>query len=222
MRDGFDAPQLQLPSEDVRDLASFFDGQSRIKLAVWVRHEQQGVEGPLYDHHLVLGVDDEDFASGDMWALELGMPMPGLRFSEPRWLDIFPLSEVDQLRSFAAHVWEHDPERSTGDDPLDYRFTWEPYEADPRAAARFVETLRSKPGIRRVEVTYERLWKGQIEVRTGVSLYVDAEPTVRHALTIATDAARDTGLIDASNRSASLGVPRDERVRTATLYEVAV
>jgi len=221
MREGFDAPQLQLPPEDVRDLASFLDGQSRVKLAVWVRHEQQGVDGPRYDHHLVLGVDDEDYASGDIWALELGMPLPGLRFSEPQWLDIFPLSEVEQLRSFCALVWEHDPERSTGDDPLDYRLTWEPYEADPSAAARFVDVLRSKPGIRRVEVTYERLWKGQTEVRAAVSLYVDAEPTVRHALEIAADAARDTGLIDASNRSASLGLPRDERVRTATLYEVA-
>ena len=80
--------------------------------------------------------------------------------------------------------------------------------------------LGSKPGIRRVEVAYERLWKGQTEVRTGVALYVDAEPTVRDALSIATDAARDTGLIDASNRSASLGRPHDERVLTATLYEV--
>jgi hypothetical protein len=155
---------------------------------------QRGVDGPLYD----------------------------LRFSEPQWLDICPLSEVEQLRSFAAVLWEHDPERSTGDDPLDYRLTWEPYEADPRAAARFVEHLRSKPGIRRVEGAYERLWKGSTEVRTGVALYVDAEPTVRNALSIATDTARDTGLIDASNQSASLGLPRDERVRTATLYEAAV
>jgi hypothetical protein len=140
---------------------------------------QRGVDGPLYD----------------------------LRFSEPQWLDICPLSEVEQLRSFAAVVWEHDPERSTGDDPLDYRLTREPYDADPRAAARFVELLRSTPDSRRVEV---------------VALYVDAEPTVRNALSIATDTARDTGLIDASNRSASLGLPRDERVRTATLYEAAV
>jgi hypothetical protein len=221
MRDGFDAPQLQLPAEDVRALGEFFDGQSRVQLAVWVRHEQRGVDGPLYDHHLVLGIDDEDYASCDVWALELGMPVPGLRFSEPQWLDIFPLSEVEQLRSFAV-VWEHDPERSTGDDPLDYRLTWEPYEADPRAAARFVEHLRSKPGIRRVEGAYERLWKGSTEVRTGVALYVDAEPTVRNALSIATDTARDTGLIDASNQRASLGLPRDERVRTATLYEAAV
>ena len=221
MRGGFDAPQVHLPPEDVRALGEFFDAQSRVQLAVWVRHEQRGVAGPLYDHHLVLGVDDQDYASGDMWALELGMPLPGLYFSEPRWVDIFPVSEVEQLRSVAAVVWEHDPERSTGDDPLDYRLTWEPYEADPRAAARFVELLRSTPGIRRVEGAYERLWKGQTEVQTGVALYVDAEPTVRNALSIATDAARDTGLVDASNRTASLGLPRDERIHTATLYEVA-
>jgi hypothetical protein len=221
MREGFDAPVLHLTDEDVRDLCEFFDGQDRIKLAVWVRHEQRGVDGPVYDHHLVLGMDDVDYASADLWALELGLPLPGLRFSEPRWLDIFPCSEVEALRTFAAVVWEYDSETSTGDDPLNYRLTWEPYEVDSDAVAKLAELLRPEPGIRRVEATHERLWKGEIEERASVGLYIDAEPTVRDALSIATEAARNVGLLVTPNHSATLGLPRDERVHTATLYEAA-
>jgi len=47
MRDGLDAPTLEVPAENRENIRAFLDGQSRIKLAVWVRHEQRGVEGPL-------------------------------------------------------------------------------------------------------------------------------------------------------------------------------
>jgi len=48
MRDGLDAPTLALPPADVESLRALSDTQSRVKLAVWVLHEQQ-------DHHLMLG-----------------------------------------------------------------------------------------------------------------------------------------------------------------------
>ena len=219
MRDGLDAPTLQLPPEDVHDLRALFDGQSRVKLAVWVRHEQQGVSGPLYDHHLMLGVDDDDWATGEMWALELGLPLPGLRFEQPMWApDIFPLSEVEALSTFGTVIWEHDPETATGDDPLDFRLTYEPVSVDRNAVARFGALLAVEGGIRRVVATLQRLWKGDGEVERQTSLFVDADG-VRHALSIVRDAAQSTGVLTTTAFSSSLGLPRDPRVRTATLYE---
>ena len=49
MRDGLDAPTLELPAENGEAIRAFLDGQSRFRLAIRVRHEQQGVDGPLYD-----------------------------------------------------------------------------------------------------------------------------------------------------------------------------
>jgi hypothetical protein len=222
MRDGLDAPTLQLPAEDVRTLREFFNGQSRIKLAVWVRHEQLGVDGPLYDHHLMVGVDDSDYDTGDMWALELGMPVPGLMFSEPQWIpDIFRLSEVQALRSFGTVVWEHDPAAATGADPLDYRLTYEPLPAvDRDELARFGALLAVEPGIRRVDATLQRLWKGDREVERHTNLYVASE-AVRQAVSLVHDAAKSTGVLPTTGFASSLGRPQDPRVHTSTLYEAA-
>jgi hypothetical protein len=40
MREGLDAPTLELPAETVDEIRAFLDGQSRFRLAVWVRHER--------------------------------------------------------------------------------------------------------------------------------------------------------------------------------------
>ena len=95
MRDGLDAPTLEVPAENRESIRAFLDGQSRIKLAVWVPHEQRGVDGPLYDHHLVLGLADEDCRTGDMRALDSGMRCPWPHLTEPTWIDIYPVSEVE-------------------------------------------------------------------------------------------------------------------------------
>lgn len=212
MREGFDAPTAVLPEQDAIALRDYFDAQSRIELAVWVRHEQRGADGPLYDHHLVLGVDDEDYASGDMWALELGMNLPGLCFDGPIWApDIFALSEVEALRAFGAVVWEG----PGSGDPLDFSLTWEPFEADPDDVARFGRLIAAERGIRRVEATRQRLWRGREEVASSSCFFVDADG-VRLAVSIVGDAAREAlpGV-----GGVSLGLPRDPRIRTATVYE---
>ena len=218
MRAGLDGPTAELPPEDVADLRAFFDAQSRVKLAVWVRHEQQGADGPVYDHHLMLGVDDADYEAGDMWALELGIPLPALRFDGPTWApDIFRLSEVDALRSFGTVVWEHDPETATGDDPLDYRLTWEPVEVGAEARERLGALLASEPGITCVEATRQRLWRGREEIQTSVQLFVDAAG-VRLAVPIVQDAARAAGLATAGGLGVSLGRPW-QGMTTAKVYE---
>jgi hypothetical protein len=216
MREGFDAPTDALPEEDVRALRAFFDRQSRIKLAVWVRHEQRGVDGPIYDHHLAVGVADEDYVSGDMRALELGMELPGLRFDGPTWMpDIFALSEVEALRGVGTVVWQG----GDAGDPLDYRFTWEPLDADADARERFAALVDPLP-IRSVEAARERLWKGGEEVKVTDQLFVEADPG-RDVLSTVHDAARTAKLVGTTGSSSTLGRPRDPRIRTATLYEAS-
>src|SRR4051812_42591210 len=186
MREGLDAPTFELPPENIEEIRSFLDGQSRIELAVWVRHEQVGGDGPLYDHHLVLGVDDEDWAAGDMRALEHGLELPRLDTSEPTWIDIFPVSEVVALRTFGAVLWE---QASAGADPLDYRLEYAPFAPERMAAERFAVLLAEKPEIRSVAATVEQLWKGDESLRDTVLLFVEARVTA-DALMVARDAAR--------------------------------
>jgi hypothetical protein len=205
MRDGLDRPAFELPAANVQEIRSFLDGQSRIQVAVWVRHEQQGVDAPLYDHHLVLGVADEDWESGDMAALERGLELPALDTREPTWLDIFPVSEVDALRAFGTVLWE---QTSPGADPLDYRLTYEPFVPDPAAAERFTALLAEQPAVRCVGATVETLWRGDDRVKRSVCLYVDG--VIRHdVLPIAVDAARTSVLAGWTSHSATLGRPKD-------------
>jgi hypothetical protein len=213
MREGLDAPTFELAPESVEEIRSFLDGQSRIELAVWVRHEQRGHDGPLYDHHLVLGVDDEDWKTGDMRALEEGMQLPALGTNEPTWLDIYPVSEVEPLRSFGTVLWE---QTSAGADPLDYRFTYEPFQPEPSAGERFAMLLAETPEINRVGATVEHLWKGDEVLGETVRLFVEA-PLPTDALRVARDAARTTVLEDVRSHSASLGWPTG--IGTAVLYE---
>jgi hypothetical protein len=137
MREGLDAPTLQLPADNVEEIRAFLDGQSRIKLAVWVRHEQHGPEGALYDHHLMLGVDDRDWETGDLRALDEGMRIPALLLGEPTWIDLFPLTEAGELRSFGTVIWERTGEPRDDLDPLDFRFTRETSRFRPRQSLRF-------------------------------------------------------------------------------------
>jgi hypothetical protein len=211
MREGLDAPTWELPAERVAEIRSFLDGQSRIRLAVWVRHRLATAE-PLYDHHLVLGVSDEDWVTGDMWALEEGAQLPPL--GTGTWLDIYPESEVGALRAFGTVLWE---QAAAGPDPLDYRFTHEPFAPDPAAAERFTDLLSADPGIRRVGALVERLWKGDDSIKETVQLTVEARPG-SDVLQLVHDAARETVVVGVPASGATLGSLPAEAI---ILYEVA-
>ena len=195
MRPGLGAPAFELPAENVDAIRAFLDGQSRIRLAVWVRHD----EGGAPDHHLVLGIDDEDWRAGDMRALEEGMQLPGLATSEPTWIDLFPVSEVETIRSFATVLWE---QGSPGADPLDYRFTREPFTPDAVALHSFTARVASDRAIRSVGATVQLLWKADELVDESVQLVVDTLD-----LTSAMDAARETILADRRAFGATTGRP---------------
>ena len=208
MRDGLAAPALELPAADVESLWAFFDTQSRVKLAVWVLHEQQ-------DHHLMLGVEDDDFAAGDMWALELGLRVPPLRFDGPTWIpDIFPLSEVEALRSLGTVLWEGSP---ADGDPLEYRLTWEPLDAEAGPRGEFARLVAAEPAIRRVVATRRRLWKRNDEVEATDQLFVEADD-LRNAVSSVHNAAKTSNIV-LTRFETTLGPPRDPRVHAATIYE---
>jgi hypothetical protein len=218
MRDGLDAPTLQLPVDNVAEVGAFLDGQSRIELAVWVRHEQSGPEGRSYDHHLVLAVSDDDWATGDIRALEDGLQLPALATSRPTWIDLFPISEVEELRAFGTVLWEQE---RAGADPLDYRQSWEPYAAEPAVAERFREHVSAAaPWVERVEATVRRLWNGDLPEWGELQLYVHAPAGAGPTLEVVGQALRSSGL-EADRSGCTLGLPRDPRIRTATLYEAA-
>ena len=201
MREGLDAPTFELPTRNVEAIRGWLDGQSRFKAAVWVRHEQQGVDGPLYDHHLVLAVDDEDWATGDMRALEDGMRPPRLDTREPTWIDIFPVSELDAIRSFGAVLWE---QASPGDDPLDFRFTFEAFEPELGAIERFADAVAALPAVRRVGIDLSRLWKGDEEVESQVRVQVEA-PWEANVLEAVVEAARESVLAGHPRYEAGIG-----------------
>ena len=217
MREALDAPTFELPEETIEDVRAFLEGQSRFGLAVWVRHEQQGVDGPLYDHHLVLAVDDEDWAVGDMRALDAGMQLPALSMSEPTWIDIFPLSEVEALRSFGTVLWE---QTSPGPDPLDYRFTREPVGFPAEALESFRSLVRAvAPEVVRVTATRSRLWKGETEVEDDTTLcvarYFD-RMSPPGPLEVVQKAAREAGI---AHTSGSLERPAEPPPYATVLYE---
>ena len=205
MREALDAPTYELPAENLQAIRGFLDGQSRFKAAVWVRHEQQGVDGPLYDHHLVLAVDDEDWETGDMRALDAGMRLPALDTRKKTWIDIYPVSEVEALRSFGSVLWE---QAAPGDDPLDYRFTFEPFEPDTDAVARFAALVAALLAVRCVGADVARLWDGHDEVESSVRLAVDA-PFGADALKPVLDAARASVLAGQTSHNGFIGRPDD-------------
>jgi hypothetical protein len=216
MRDGLDAPTFELPAENVEAIRAFLDGQSRFRLAIWVRHEQQGADGPLYDHHLVLAVDDEDWASGDMQALDAGMHVP-LVTSEPTWTDICPVAETAALRSFGTVIWE---QVSPGPDPLDYRFTREPVAFPAEALEKFQRLVcAAAPEVVRITATRSRLWKGESEVEEDTNLCVACwfdRLTPPGPLGVVQEAAREAGI---THSGASLERPGVPPSYATVLYE---
>jgi hypothetical protein len=217
MREGLDAPTFELPAETVQAVRAFLDGQSRFRLALWVRHEQQGADGPLYDHHLVLAVDDEDWGTGDMRALDAGLQLPALSMSEPTWTDIYPVSEVDALRSFGTVLWE---QRSPGPDPLDYRFTHEPVGFPDEALEAFRSSVRAAtPEVVRVTATRSRLWKGEAEVEEDTTLHVACRfdrLSPPGPLQVVQEAAREAGI---THTSGSLERPAESPPYATVLYD---
>jgi hypothetical protein len=219
MREGLDAPTLELPAENVDVIQAFLDGQSRFKLALWVPQEQQGSDGPLFDHHLVLAVDDEDWASGDMRALDAGLRFP-LHLREPTWIDICPVSEAELLRSFGTVLWE---QTSPGAEALDYRFTHEPVRVSADAIEAFGSLMRAvAPEVLRVTATRSRLWKGETEIEDDTTLHVACwfdrlcPPGLLQAVQ---KAAREAGI---PHTSGSLERPAEPPPYATVLYEQEV
>ena len=109
----------------------------------------QGGEGPVYDHHLMLGVDDDRYEAGDMAALERGIET---ECSLPGWVDVFPLTEVQQLRGFGSVLWERSGDPDEALDPLDFRSTWEPIDVSSQSLETFAGLLsNAAPAVVRVE-----------------------------------------------------------------------
>jgi hypothetical protein len=203
MREGLDAPTLALPEGTLGEVRTFLDGQSRIELAVWVRHEHEVLDGRVdHDHHIVLAVADEDWETGDMRALETGIwkRLP-LRTRLRTWIDLAPASEVEELRRFGTVLWE---QTLPGGDPLDYRYTSEPFEPDPESVVRFRALLAELPAVRCVGGDLERLWNGDDEVQAQVRLAVEA-PFEADALPAVVAAARETVLVDERDFGSSIG-----------------
>ena len=214
MRAGLGTPLVELPPENAEEIRAFLDGQSRVKAAAWARHEEPGPDGPQApDHHILLAVDDEDWATGDLVALEEGIELPPLRISGPTWIDFFPVSELADARGFATLLWE---QAAPGADPLDYRFTYEPFVPDTASLARFAALLDARPSVRSVLGTVQKLWKGDRLVEETVRLFVGASRPPNDVLSFVHDAARDTVLAGRSSHGATLGRPRHEP--TAVLY----
>ena len=218
MRDGMDAPTFELPPDDVERMQAFLEGQSPIKLAVWARHEQQGADGPLYDHHVVLGVDDRVWEEGDMRALEQGLQFPHPRTTEPTWIDPFPLSEVEPLRSFGTVLWQ---QTEPGPDLLDYHFTREPVTVAAAALAAFRHLMpTAAPGVVRVTMTRSRLWKGETEIEDDTTLHVacyfDRLGPPPGPLPAVQEAAREAGI---AHTSGSLERPAEPPPYATVLYE---
>lgn len=217
IREGLDAPTLELPAESLEQIRAFLDGQSRITLAVWVRHEHENPDAPSHDHHVALAVADEDWATGDMRALDAGLKLP-LHLHEPTWIDIAPRSEVEQLRSFGTVLWE---QTSPGPDPLDYRFTHESISVPDDAVRAFGTLVRSvAPEVARVTVTASRLWKGEVEVDRDTSLSVAirsfAEIRPPGPLQSVQAAAREAGI---EHSSGSLDLLAEPPRHATVVYE---
>jgi len=218
MREGLDAATLELSADDLMRMRAFLDGQAPIKLAVWVRHEQQGVGGPLYDHHVVLGFDDREWERGDMRAVEQGMRFPWPRTTGPTWIDPYPLSEVEPLRAFGRVLWE---QTTPGSDPLDYRFTHEPVTVPAEALAAFRSVMPTvAPQVVRVTAKRSRLWKGEAEIEEDVGLcvacYFDQMGPPPGPLQVVQDAAREAGI---AHTSGSLERPAETPPYATVLYE---
>jgi hypothetical protein len=215
LRTGLGEPLIQLPPETVDEIRTFLDGQSRVKAAAWARHEEPGNGPETIDHHILLAVTDEDWATGDLWALERGIELPSISMVGSTWRDFFPLSELPEIRPFATILWE---QTIPGDDPLDYRFTYEPFVTEPAQLERFTELVRSQPAVHSVGALVAKLWKGDELLEQTASMAVEASPPA-NVLPVVMNAARTTIFAGWSSTNGSLG--RSQSDAMTTLYEAA-
>jgi hypothetical protein len=214
LREGLGEPLVELPPATVDELRAFLDGQSRVKAAAWARHLEPGNPPDAVDHHILLALADEDWTTGDIVALDDAIPLPFLGVVGATWQDFFPVSELPEVRTFATMLWE---QTTPGSDPLDYRYTYEPFAVDD--VDRFAARLGAEPAIRRVHATLQTLWNGDELVEERVQLFVGAQPMPHAtALDIVMDAARATILAGRHSYGATLGCPSRD---AAVLYEAA-
>ena len=213
-------PPTEFPSvEEVARARAYLDGQSPIDLAVWVRHEQRGVDGPLYDHHVLLGLADNNYEHGEPDAILFGVEREMGYLGG--WTDLFPLSEVETLRDVAHILWERGGRPIEGLDPLNFRWTFEPVELSAESLAAFRGLLAVVPAVTRVEATHQRLLKDDREQWETTTLFIgwDMElGPVHNALTLVGSAAREAGI---PFQGSSAGLPKDPRVQTSVLFEAS-
>lgn len=215
MRMGLDSPTEEVPAGLRERLRTYLDGQRAISLAVWVRHEHHGPEGTSYDHHTMLGVDDDRFRSDDMSTFGQGIdedcPAPG-------WVDIFPRSEVEALCSIGEVLWRREGSPSDELDPLEFQSSWEPLAVPAEQRERFAAAVReAAPAVVRVEATRRRLRKGEAVVVDSIDLFVECGRPVADALSHVGRAARECGIVAGPRSSVTWGLPRKPSVRTAVV-----
>ncbi len=219
MREGFGPPTETVPVEDLLLLRGYFDAQSRVCLVVWVSHDEPGNDGLEPDHHTVLGVADRSFEERDAEALLRGVEH---EVRLPGWVDLFPLSDVETLRTVGTILWEPGAPRIGQLDPLDFHYTWDPVESTEEQRASFAAFLRTIPGVICVEGTYQRLWKADELVDLTMQLFIDFDAGrggIEDAVRRVETAWEESGLARTPNRGCSLGLPGDPRIKTAVLYE---
>ncbi len=210
-------PPTELPSDDkVARARAYLDGQSRIDLAVWIRHEQRGVDGPLYDHHVMLGLDDDVYETGHPDAILFGVEREMGHLGG--WTDLFPLSEVETLREVGHILWKRDGRPIEGLDPLDFHWSFEAIPAPEGLRTVIEAAVEDLPAVVGVEVTRDRLWKADREVWSQARVFVIADEARGNIDDVVQTIAELLPPFFPLNRGVSLGRPADPRVETTTLF----
>jgi hypothetical protein len=213
-------PPTELPSdEEIATIRAYFGRQSRIDLAVWVRHEHQGVDGSVYDHHLMLGMEDADYDRAHPDAILFGIEREAGRLGG--WADLFRLSEVEKLREFGYVVWECDGRPTEGLDPLDFRYSFEAIAAPAGLAALVEAAVEDLPAVVRVELTHEQLWKDDREVWAQTRVFVVADEERGPVGSVVNAVDELLAPFFPLNRGLSLGRSADPRIETTTLFHRA-
>jgi len=219
IRDGLLAPTESPSREEIDLIRDYLEHQRPIALAVWVRHEEPDNDPRHHDHHLILGMRDEDYEARDVAAVERGVTGEA---ALPGWVDLARRSQVEGLRERGLVLWERSGEAPAGLDPLAFSFTWEPaFGSDERLGA-FRRLLAAVPPVVRVEATHERLCKDGRAVDGTTGMYVgydERRGRIDDLIHRVQSAWRGSGLPWPANRSITLGLPRDPRVATALLFE---
>ncbi|MDP9261988.1 MAG: hypothetical protein M3O89_08470 [Actinomycetota bacterium] len=215
MRSPLHPPTELIPEQRIASIRAYLERQSRIDLAVWVRHEQKGVDGPLYDHHLMLGMDDADDNRGHPDAILFGVENEGLSAG---WVDLFPLSEVEKLREFGYVVWERDGRSIEGLDPLDFYWSFEAIPPPGGLVAAVAAAVEDVPAVVRVELTRQCLCKADREVWIQTRVFVVDDEARGSAGNVVKTISELLAPFFPSNRGVSLGRSVDPGVATTTLF----